>query len=59
MEELMGRMICLASITMVLVAGPVLAQDRIDLKVVKYDELGRMVKEARGKVVVVDLWALW
>jgi hypothetical protein len=39
-------------------AAPVLAQDRIELKILKYHELGQLVKEARGKVVVVDLWAL-
>jgi hypothetical protein len=43
---------------LVILAAPVFAQDRIQLKVLKYDELGQLVKEARGKVVVVDLWAL-
>ena len=31
----------------------------VELKVVKYAGLADVVKKAKGKVVVVDLWAEW
>jgi thiol-disulfide isomerase/thioredoxin len=52
---------CLA----VLLAGAMAAlslgqpQDKIELKVVKYDELGDAINHLKGKVVVVDIWAYW
>ena len=30
---------------------------KVELKVVKYDELGDIIRQNRGKVVVVDFWA--
>jgi thiol:disulfide interchange protein len=30
-----------------------------EITIVKYTELGELVKKHRGKVVVVDLWATW
>jgi hypothetical protein len=39
-----------------LLAAPALAQDKVELKVVKYDDLTKLVKDARGKVVIVELW---
>ncbi len=33
------------------------APAKVELKVVKYDGLGDLVRENRGKVVVVDFWA--
>lgn len=44
-----------------LLGGPALSADdkaEVSLKVVKYGELGDLVKKSKGKVVVVDLWAL-
>ena len=35
------------------------AQDTVTLKAVKYAELGQVVRQHLGKVVVVDLWATW
>jgi hypothetical protein len=35
------------------------AQDNVQVKVVKYAELGQLVRQHIGKVVVVDLWATW
>jgi thiol-disulfide isomerase/thioredoxin len=35
------------------------AQGKVDLKIVKYPELARLVRDQRGKVVVLDLWAEW
>ena len=40
-----------------LAIAPALAQEKVDLKVVKYDGLARIVGDLKGKVVVVDLWA--
>jgi thiol:disulfide interchange protein len=31
--------------------------DEVDVKVVKYDALGKAIKEHKGKIVVVDFWA--
>ncbi len=33
--------------------------DPVAIKVVKYPGLAETVRQLRGKVVVVDLWALW
>jgi hypothetical protein len=39
-------------------APAVLAQDdKVTLKVVKYDELAKMIGAQKGKVVVIDFWA--
>ncbi len=32
------------------------AQDKAEIKVVKYPELGQLVRQHLGKVVVVDFW---
>ena len=42
-----------------LLAAPAPAQDPVTLKPVKYAELGQLVRQHLGKVVVVDLWATW
>jgi hypothetical protein len=41
------------------VAAPTLGQgagDKVGLKTVTYAELGKMVRDLKGKVVVVDFW---
>lgn len=38
------------------VASVAPAADKVDLRLLKYAELGKLVREARGKVVVVDFW---
>jgi len=35
------------------------AEDKIDVKVVKYPDLAATIKNLKGKVVVVDFWADW
>ena len=35
------------------------AADKVELKTVKYAGLADAVKQARGKIVVVDFWAEW
>ncbi len=33
------------------------SQPKVEVKVVKYDALGKAITQLRGKVVVVDFWA--
>jgi thiol:disulfide interchange protein len=40
-------------------AGSAHAEDKVELKVVKYPELAKTIKQFKGKVVVVDFWADW
>ncbi len=39
-----------------LVALPAMAADKAELKVMKYDELTKLIKDNKGKVIVVDFW---
>jgi hypothetical protein len=36
--------------------GAASTDDSVTLKTVKYDELGRTVRDLQGKIVVVDFW---
>ena len=36
-----------------------IAEDKVEVKVVKYPELTATIKNLKGKVVVVDFWADW
>ena len=40
-------------------SGNLMAEDRIEAKVVKYPELAKTVRDLKGKVVVVDLWSFY
>ena len=40
-------------------AGPAFAQDKVEVKVAKYDELATTIKKLKGKVIVIDFWADW
>ena len=46
----------LFSVLAATVLGAAPADDSVTLKTVKYDELGRTVRELQGKIVVVDFW---
>ncbi len=35
---------------------PAFAQDKVDVRTMKYDDLTKLIRENRGKVVVVDVW---
>jgi len=48
-----------AVMTFAALAASAQAQDKVDLKVVKYPELAKTVKQLKGKVVVIDFWADW
>jgi len=53
----MSALKCGVAIFVALVAA--MAADKVDVRVVKYDRLASAVREMKGKVVVVDLWAHW
>ncbi|HLJ94334.1 MAG TPA: hypothetical protein VKU02_14200 [Gemmataceae bacterium] len=40
-------------------ALPAVAQDKVEVKVAKYDDLTATIKKLRGKVIVIDFWADW
>jgi len=41
---------------MILVAAPVFAEDKVEVKTFKYEELTKLIKDNKGKVIVVDFW---
>ena len=50
----------IAPAALLLLCGAVLGQPAepdVALKVVKYDQLGDVIRQLRGKVVAVDFWA--
>jgi thiol-disulfide isomerase/thioredoxin len=56
----------LTGLAMVLVTGgpgvtarPAAEKGKVDVKVVKYADLGKAIRDLKGKVVVVDIWATW
>src|SRR5262245_28075679 len=50
------KKLCACAIALVF-AGAVRAEEKIDLKVVKFAGLEKAIADAKGKVVVVDFWA--
>jgi thiol:disulfide interchange protein len=42
-----------------LAAEPASVQSKVEVKVVKYPELAQTIKQLKGKVIVMDLWADW
>jgi hypothetical protein len=52
--------LCLAA--MALLIFPIQGDDKaadakVEVKVVKYAEMGKIIKEFKGKIVLVDFWA--
>jgi thiol-disulfide isomerase/thioredoxin len=52
----MTRRTALAALLALFAAGPTFAQDKVEVKVMKYDDLARLIKDNKGKVIVVDFW---
>ncbi len=46
----------LAWLAVLLSGAAALAADTVELKRLAYPDLGKVVRDARGKVVVVDFW---
>jgi hypothetical protein len=50
-------------VALIVIAGlgaePASVQNKVDIKVVKYPELAKNIKQLKGKVIVMDLWADW
>jgi hypothetical protein len=49
----------LAAMTFAALAGNAHAENKVELKVIKYPELAKTVRDLKGKVIVVDFWADW
>jgi len=49
----------LAVMTFAALAASARAEDKVELKVVKYPELAKTVRQFKGKVIVIDFWADW
>ena len=48
----------IALLGLLCVAAPLRADDgKVDLKLVKYDELTKILTDQKGKVVVIDFWS--
>ncbi len=52
----MMRRTCWAGVVMLLMAAPVVAEDKVEVKTLKYDDLKQLIKDNKGKVIVVDFW---
>src|SRR5262245_15414996 len=50
------KKLCLCAVILLLPAA-LRAEDKIEIKVVKFDGLEKAIADAKGKVVVVDFWA--
>jgi len=46
----------LAAIVALAAAAPAFADDKVEVKVFKYDDLTKLIKDNKGKVIVVDFW---
>ena len=49
------------ALPMIVVCALLLGSDKtdelkVDLRVAKYDEMGELIKNQKGKIVVVDFW---
>jgi hypothetical protein len=46
-------------VSLVFAQGSISATEKVEVKVVKYADLAATVRQNKGKVIVVDLWASW
>jgi thiol-disulfide isomerase/thioredoxin len=52
----MTRWAGVAALLALLAAAPAFAEDKVEVKVMKYDELSKLIEANKGKVIVVDFW---
>src|SRR4051794_8763344 len=52
----MIRRAALAALLALFAAAPAFAEDKVEAKVMKYDDLAKLIKDNKGKVIVVDFW---
>ena len=45
--------------TLCVLGVPAFGQDKVEVKVAKYDDLTATIKKHKGKVIVIDFWADW
>jgi hypothetical protein len=59
----MRRTLVSSVVALIAVAGlaaePASVPSKVEVKVVKYPELAKTIKQLKGKVIVMDLWADW
>lgn len=48
--------VALFGLLLILVPVPVLAQEKPEVRVLKYDALAQLIRDNKGKVIVVDVW---
>ena len=52
----MTRRAVFAALLALFVAAPAFADDKVEVKVMKYDDLIKLIQQNKGKVIVVDFW---
>jgi hypothetical protein len=59
MTQALARPLAAVLILLTACCRPTGAADPVDVNVVKYARLAEAVRQNKGKVVIVDLWASW
>jgi hypothetical protein len=49
-------LLALAALGFTLIGADKADDPKIELRVAKYDEMGKVVRDLKGKIVVVDFW---
>ena len=52
----MIRWAVVAALVALIAAAPGFAEDKVDIQVMKYNDLIKLIEKNKGKVVVVDFW---
>jgi len=52
----MIRWTALAALFALIAAAPGFAEDKVEIQVMKYDDLIKLIEKNKGKVIVVDFW---
>jgi len=56
-SPLRWQFLALAALGFTLIGADKADEPKVELRVAKYDDLGKTVRDLKGKVVVVDFWA--